>query len=85
MRRSNYRVSSTDDICIVLMDLGPHDKYLTITNDAENVVADLKDTLCGRHLLYLDTDGELTELLHDGEGNFTGFKVHPRGKQWATK
>jgi len=75
--RSNFTILSNSPDVIVLQDLGPWDHFQTITNDAENVVAYLYKS--GRlvpptkQIVYFDSDGEATELKHDGMGNFTGF------------
>ena len=71
-RRSNYSVVKSDAEKIILRDIGPWDQYLTITNDAENVIEDLSPVLHGRRVLYYDSEGELTELRHK-DGVFTGF------------
>ena len=50
---------------------------MSVTNDAEAVVAFLKEhaILIGdSKLYYIDTDGRVDILEHDGNGNFTGFK-----------
>ena len=69
-------MSNSSDV-IVLQDLGPWDTYQTITNDAENVVAYLfkSGRLVPTHkqIVYFDSEGQTTELKHDGMGNFTGF------------
>jgi len=71
-RPANFRIVSKAEDRIILEDVGPWDEYLTITNDAENVVNLLLPGLKGRRLLYYDSEGELTELLiHDGK--FRGF------------
>lgn len=62
MRRSNYEIVLQDMERMVLRDIGPWDHFLTITNDAENVVAELRGTLRGRRLFYYDSEGELTEI-----------------------
>ncbi len=75
--RSNFTIMSNSPDVIVLQDLGPWDMYQTITNDAENVVAYLyksgRLTPPTKKIMYFDSDGEATELKHDGSGNFTGF------------
>ena len=61
---------------IVLKDIGPWDKYLTITNDAEYIVNQLHLTnrlSFDKQLLYYDSEGELTELKHNGNGVFISF------------
>jgi hypothetical protein len=64
---------------MVLADIGPWDQYKTITNAAEKTV--LKCHVMGlgkRRLFYFDSDNDLTELLHDGNGKFVNFKnAHP--------
>jgi len=47
----------------------------TITNSAEAVIKDLCTYLDikGRHIYYIDTDGAIDELLHNGV-KFVGFK-----------
>ncbi len=74
MRRANYKIVGEDEDVILLDDMGPWDQFLSITNAAEQVVAELAPKLRGRHLIYYDTDGELTELEYKG-AEFTGFKV----------
>lgn len=54
--------------------LTDHDGSVSITNDAEAVVAHVLpqlDTLADR-ILYKDTDGNWDELRHNGQ-EFTGF------------
>ncbi len=63
MRRSNFEVVEITDKQIVLRDLGPWDEFMTITNNAENVVNLLRDKIGNRRLFYYDSEGELTEIL----------------------
>jgi len=77
-RQANYDIVA-DPIggALVIRDVGPWDKFMTITNAAEEVVAELivKGRLApGRRLLYFDSEGELTELLIK-QGKFIGFKT----------
>lgn len=65
MRRSNYEIVERTRDKIVLRDCGPWDTFLTITNDAENVVDDLRHMLSGRKLFYYDSENELTEIVVD--------------------
>lgn len=67
---------------LVIQDVGPWDQRLTITNDAEHVVAELaaKGRLNnGRRLFYVDSDGQKDELLVK-DGRFNGFAPGPRGQ-----
>lgn len=71
--RAAFAVLDADGDWLLLRDDG-HDHQTTITNDAEGVVAWLASTatLAGRRLVYLDSQGELAELRHDG-ARFRGF------------
>lgn len=73
--KSNYIVISSDPEKVVLRDLGPWNTYMTITNDAENVVQHLYEMGAvreGTRIYYYDSDNELTELRHE-DGAFIGF------------
>lgn len=62
----------------VIRDTGHDCGCPTITNDAEGVVAELAATGHLRpetRLLYHDSEGDLTQILHDGR-RFLGF-AHP--------
>ena len=72
MRRSNYQVVENTDDYLVIRDLGPWDQYLTVTNDADEVVGELVKTLNGRRLEYYDSDGERAEIFIK-DGRFAGF------------
>jgi hypothetical protein len=61
-RRSNYAVLEANHTAVLLRDLGPWDVYLSITNDAENVLAEIEPVLNGRRVFYLDSENELAEL-----------------------
>lgn len=67
---------------LVIKDITPWDQHPTVTNDAEWVVENLysRGLLLGsKLLLYYDSEGHLDQLLHDGQGHFTGFAPGPRG------
>lgn len=63
---------------LVIRDVG-NGVALTVTNDAERVVAFLHGNgiLRGRKLLYYDTEGALDELVYNDNGIFTGFAPGP--------
>jgi hypothetical protein len=73
--KANYSVKEVTDKRIVLEDLGPWDKYMTITNAAESVVEEIEQAygIGNRRLFYYDSDGEFTELLVK-DGQFAGYK-----------
>lgn len=77
MRTASFEIVEQTAQAVTLRDLGPWDKYPTITNAAEEVVADLsrKGVIKeGQRLLYYDSENELTELLHK-ESKFVGFRA----------
>ena len=71
--RANYEVVGfrADLMEVLIRDVGPWDRFITVTNDAENVVRDLivKGMLPeGARLYYYDSEGELGEIVvMDGE------------------
>ena len=77
-RPANFVIVSSiayDTDAVILRDIGPWDRHLTITNDAENVVETLFKSgkmKPGQRLLYFDSENELTELLIK-DGKFAGF------------
>ena len=85
MNSAKYEVVSRDGEKVVLRDVGPWDRHPTITNDAEQVVEDVSAWAGGRRILYYDSDGELTELRHEGT-KLTGFAfVKSEGKSGDNK
>jgi len=76
--RCKFEVVTVERDAVTIRDIG-HGQ-MTVTNDAENVVAELvKSDLLppGRRLFYYDSAGELDEmLLHNGR--FAGFAPGPR-------
>lgn len=70
--RANFEIELYFPDRVVLRDVGPWDRHLTITNDAESVVADIAPILRGRRLFYYDSDGELG-ILRVVDGKFAGF------------
>lgn len=62
---------------VLIRDVGPWDRYPTITNGAEAVVRMLAPVLRGRRLEYLDSDGIRSQILVECD-KFAGFT--PAGK-----
>ena len=65
------------DGALVLRDVGPWDRFPTVTNDIEHVVSVLiiNGTLNpGQRLFYYDSDNHLDEL-EIIDGKFAGFKA----------
>ena len=74
MSKANYHPEAENEAMILLMDDGPWDTFQTITNAAEEVVAQMAPQLKGRRLFYVDSEGDVTELLVK-DGLFAGFKA----------
>lgn len=74
-RDPNFEVVKDTAQYMIVRDLGPWDVHRSITNGAEEVVAELFATrkLGAKRLGYYDSEGELGELVHDGCGNFVEF------------
>ena len=59
---SNYDIIELHNE-IILEDIGPWDKFKTITNDIENVLLELRDYLVDNiKLSYIDSNGILTNI-----------------------
>lgn len=73
MAKATYRIESQTEEQILIKDVGKD--CMSVTNDAEAVVRDLhrNGILGDRRLLYIDSEGEIDELKHDGNGAFQGF------------
>jgi hypothetical protein len=75
MKTPNYRILKSGIDHVIIEDIGPWSMFPTITNGAEEVVADLfmNDKLKnGQRLFYVDSEGQLDELKVDN-GRFAGF------------
>ena len=62
---------------LYIRDVGPWDRYLTVTNDAERVVENLamRGLLpAGRRLICRDSEGQWDEILVN-DGRFAGFRI----------
>ena len=57
-----------------IRDTGRHESQPTVTNDIEAVIDVLGPRLDGRRLYYYDSEGYLSEVLHDG-GRFVDFRA----------
>lgn len=68
--RAHYYVDWVADTYVTLTDA--NDGAMSITNDAEAVVAEVHSNYPGRRIFYVDTEGRIDELLHE-DGEFIGF------------
>jgi hypothetical protein len=73
MRRSSYTIVKVTPEKVFLVDnnLGG----LSVTNDAEAVVAEVWKLHPGRRIIYQDSDGDWAELCHF-KGTFSGFGLY---------
>ena len=82
--RSKYSVILQVKDFVLIKDIGPHDQYLTITNDVEKVVRDLVSNgkiQSGQRLFYLDSEGEMAEIefhIIDGFQRFSPLYEHDK-------
>lgn len=69
-----YKIVLDDGNKVVIRDLGPWDKHLTVTNDIEHVLKQLqvKHDLNERELYYHDSEGNYDQIVHL-KGKFAGF------------
>lgn len=75
LQTSNIELSKA----LVIRDVGPWDKFMSVTNGAEEVVEELYASghlYDGRRLLYYDSENQLDEIRHKN-GKFTGFAAGP--------
>lgn len=74
-REAKFTVESFDPAQIIIRDVGPWDKHLSVTNDAEGVIARL-DPAPMQRVFYYDSEGHLDELVHR-DGKFLKFAPGP--------
>ena len=73
--RAHYTVHTVTEKYVRIDD--DDDGAISITNDAEAVVAEVHADFPGRRIFYRDTDGNIDELDHV-DGVFRGFDSGPR-------
>ena len=76
--KSVFSVMHPEDGIVAVFDNMHEDpKAMSVTNDANNVVAALTETgdlKPGVRLIYQDTESRWDEMRHDGKGAFLGFR-----------
>lgn len=70
--KPNYMIVESTPDCLVIRDLGPWDRHMTVTNGAEDVVVALAYLLRGGRLEYYDSEGRRDRILVR-DGRFAGF------------
>ena len=76
MNKSKYKIEIVDEKLVLLKDIGPWDQFKTITNNAKEVVEEIRELghlETDPNLLYWDSEGNLTELVYNDSG-FLDFK-----------
>lgn len=71
-KMEGYYVSNATDTSLTITDIGPWDKFPTVTNRIEKVVEELKDLLGGRKLYVVDSGGQRDRVLIEN-GKFAGW------------
>lgn len=74
-REARFRIENFEPEQIIIRDLGPWDKHLTVTNDAENVIRRLNPA--PKQRVFYDSMGQLDELVHENHA-FVRFAPGPR-------
>lgn len=80
MHECNFQLVANDDHWLVIRDIGPWDKFKTITNGADRLVPWLySEGLLKplKQLFYFDSDNTCDEIVH-AEGQFVRFAPGPR-------
>ena len=72
MRKPRFEIVEQTSDYVLIRDIGRWDLNPTITNAAEDVVAELAPMLEGRRLEYYDSEGRRDQLLVR-DGKFVGF------------
>lgn len=84
--RARFAILEVTRERLLIEDVGPHDRHPTVTNDAARVVEmlaggipvgpnrALAGLLQNRRLYYVDSSGNVDEILHQG-GRFVGFRT----------
>jgi hypothetical protein len=70
--KSDFSIRKVSETEVYIVDLD--NGAMSVTNDAENVVAYLYERFGNKKFYYRDTMGNTDELLHD-HGAFTGFRI----------
>lgn len=67
--KCSFTIAKVTSDAVFLID---NDEGMSVTNDAENVVAYCLKEHGTKRIIYRDTEGRWDELMHDGV-SFTGF------------
>lgn len=75
---SRFYIQDTNNEAVWIVDLANECATMSVTNDAENVVANIAKSYGNRRIFYKDTDGRWDELVHDN-GRFLRFVPGTKG------
>lgn len=81
-RRAQFRFVERTPERVIIEDVGPWDRFPTVTNDAEAVVDQLvADEVLGpgQRLFYFDSEGTMDEIVVKA-GRFAGFRPATKEK-----
>jgi hypothetical protein len=70
--RSRFYVQDVTEEAVFIVDLANECNTMSITNDAENVVANVAQAFGNKRIVYKDTMGQWDELIHEN-GVFVRF------------
>lgn len=80
--RASFRIAEATDTLVLLVD---RNQGMSVTNDAEAVVAWLGEHLAGgigqRRVFYRDTEGRFDKLVLEKSGAFAGLKPGSQAQQ----
>lgn len=68
----SYEIHKVSDEIVHIIDID--DGGISVTNDAENVVAEVNNRYPNRRIIYRDSMGNWDELVHEN-GVFKSFKI----------
>lgn len=71
-KMKGYRITNVTDTSLTITDIGPWDKFPTVTNRIEEVIDELKDLLEGKRLYIVDSEGKKDRVLIEN-GKFAGW------------
>lgn len=74
--RAEYVIVDNGPDVLLIKDVGPWDIRPTVTNVVESVVEELAEKLNGRKLHYIDSEGDLAEIVVK-RGRFDSFRPLP--------
>jgi len=78
INRAHYRILFSTTDFVLIEDVGPHDRFFTVTNDVERVVSDLiahGKLQTGQRLFCLDSYKVMDEIAFEMVDGFQRFKL----------